>query len=560
MHSKNTRTPLLHLAALCLPHNEERTAEDLAEFWDSHVPDGLDLVALPMQCITRGESEGSLALFSRLASQARVHLVANVDIAAGDGVSNVSILYAPDGGEVGRYVKTHQLPYENFRLGDKLPIFETPIGKVGMIAGTDHYFPEIMEVMALKDVDIIVWSQAPETLRDTYLTELKMRARATDDNTFIVCSDYGPTVEYMPSYLVFHRLGQPTGRSYVINPLGDLVGATGYEPGIAVACVRPRHKRNVWHNIRGISPQPKAGVFAPICSLPPGEEAPLPQRPIRIAMACTCRARRLYQENGLPSDSLDFEYLFDMASQAAAADVDLVALGEYFYKDIPSYPQRLAALAARHNCYISTAGFGAEAPYYGFLFGRNGETVGRYDVVTDGATEFPVFDTDIGRIAMTVCRDTKQQELDRIYGLQCADIILWVTMASGPSGELLTLKHQGRAIDNGAYIVTSDHVISDPGLRNTVIDPYGYVLHASQYMREGIDVFSFVMEKQGWFDPEDLVPGFMTDWDERPQDVPRLVPAFKKNFRQVWLSCRRPELYEPIVSHDRSAHEHNRDY
>jgi predicted amidohydrolase len=547
---------LLRLAAVSLPYVADRTCKDLAAFWKFIVPDGLDLVALPMQCVTGADAESAPDCFSALAAQSEVHLIANLDLHTESGVQNTSILYGPDGAEIGRYVKSHQLPYENFALGDDLPVFETAVGKIGMIAGTDHYFPEIMEVMSLKGAEYIVHSHAPEPVRDTTIRATKLCARAMDDKAYVISAEYGPTEMYEPFHYMFHNPGGATGRSMVADPMGHIVAITPFEPGIAIATVPRRHRRNVWHDIRGISTHGDNGLFDPICSMPSWEEGPLPARPVRIGLALTPR-HRLYSVTEMNAFHLD--YLLRLARKAAVQGIDLLALGEFIFGDTSEAATRqLAALAREHNCYVSVAGFGIGRPAHALLFGRDGSIAGRYNVVTDGATEFPVFDTDIGRIAMKVCRDNRQQELDRVYGLKCADLVLWPTMAGEPTSEALALKNRGRAIDNGSHIlITTYNSEGDPSFRSILIDPYGRQLYSSTYMQEGVDLIQVVLEKQAWYDPNELGSGPMSDSPLREPAAPKLVPAFKHNFRQVLLSCRRPELYGPITTYERSAFGHH---
>ena len=539
----------LRLAAACPPFTGDRSLPDLQRFLYDSLSVAVDLLALPMRCVTSGHGEDAIAELAHLARDLATHLVANVDLvtaAVPAGRCNVSVLFDPSGAEIGRYVKTHQLPHEGYTLGRDVPVFETAIGALGMIAGTDHYFPELMEVMAMRGAEIIVWSQTPELVRDTHIAEIKMRARAIDNNAFVVAADFAPTREYLPSLLVFHNYGEATGRSYVINNLGDQIAATEYEPGIAVATTPRRHQRNVWHCIRGISNSVPGHFYASLCE--PTTATEMPTHKIKIALISPWR-NRLYgdPQTGQPVDEVDPGYLFPLARRAAETGADLVALGEYVGMK-QALIDDLRQLAAGHSCYISIAGWGTMEPYHALLIGRDGEICGDYAVVTDGVAEFPVFDTAIGRIAFKVCRDIRQQELDRIYGLKCVDLVLWPTMASAPSGELLLLKNRGRAIDNGIYIVTSHYIVSDPGLRSHVVDPYGEIIYQTPFYEEGVYTFEFTPAKQGWFNPENLVDGFLSHWDKRETDVPQRVPAFERTFRELLLRCRRPELYGPIVS------------
>ena len=70
---------------------------------------------------------------------------------------NSSVLVGPKG-YIGKYRKIHLFLNEKdiFEPGDiGLPVFETPIGKIGMLVCFDWIFPEVWRILALKKADII---------------------------------------------------------------------------------------------------------------------------------------------------------------------------------------------------------------------------------------------------------------------------------------------------------------------------------------------------------------------------------------------------------------------
>jgi predicted amidohydrolase len=72
---------------------------------------------------------------------------------------NTAILQDPSGVEIARYDKTH-LPcngeHETFSPGHDLPVFETPLGRIGMLICWDIVFPEPFAVLALKGAELIL--------------------------------------------------------------------------------------------------------------------------------------------------------------------------------------------------------------------------------------------------------------------------------------------------------------------------------------------------------------------------------------------------------------------
>ena len=75
----------------------------------------------------------------------------------GDKLYNSSVLVGPEG-YMGKYRKIHLFLNEKdiFTPGEgDLPVFDTPVGKIGMLICFDWVFPEVWRIMALKGAEII---------------------------------------------------------------------------------------------------------------------------------------------------------------------------------------------------------------------------------------------------------------------------------------------------------------------------------------------------------------------------------------------------------------------
>lgn len=119
-------------------------------------------------------------------------------------------------------------PFEEklfFNEGEKLPIFKTKHGKVGLLICYDLYFPEICKAYSLQGADIIICiSASPSTTRKYFETLLP--ARAIENTTFMIYSNIVGTQED----LVFW------GGSQAHDPLGNqLVKAVYFKESI-VTC------------------------------------------------------------------------------------------------------------------------------------------------------------------------------------------------------------------------------------------------------------------------------------------------------------------------------------
>jgi predicted amidohydrolase len=116
-----------------------------------------------------------------------------------------TVLTGPDGAEIGRYHKTHLTAEERAwaTAGDTYPVFETPFGRIGIMAGYDALFPETSRCLAAAAADIILW---PAAMRDPFERELIAVPRAADNRVALV---------------VANRLDSPyPGGSLVIPPTG----------------------------------------------------------------------------------------------------------------------------------------------------------------------------------------------------------------------------------------------------------------------------------------------------------------------------------------------------
>jgi predicted amidohydrolase len=104
-------------------------------------------------------------------------------------VYNAAVLVGPDG-YVGKYRKmylpTHSVFEEKryFRPGYQTAVFETELGKIGLIICYDIFFPEVSRLTRLKGAQLIVCISASPTTRRTFFETLTA-ARAIENTTFL---------------------------------------------------------------------------------------------------------------------------------------------------------------------------------------------------------------------------------------------------------------------------------------------------------------------------------------------------------------------------------------
>ncbi len=130
----------------------------------------LDLIVLPELALTGPVAElneinifaetldgATVKTFKELAATNEVHIVFGMIEKEGDKLYDSAILVEPKGEVVGKYRKTHLNESDKSwaTQGDEIKVFETDLGKIGIMIGYDALFPEVAGVMMVNRADII---------------------------------------------------------------------------------------------------------------------------------------------------------------------------------------------------------------------------------------------------------------------------------------------------------------------------------------------------------------------------------------------------------------------
>lgn len=152
-----------------------------------------------------------------LAQRLDIHLVAGVAERDGDTLFNSALVTGPNG-YVGTYRKAHLWDRENlfFAKGNLgFPVFETPLGKIGVVICYDGWFPETFRQLALQGAEIVCvptnWVPMPDQpASEAAMANVLHRAAAHSNGVFIACADR-----------VGVERGQPfEGQSLIVGPRG----------------------------------------------------------------------------------------------------------------------------------------------------------------------------------------------------------------------------------------------------------------------------------------------------------------------------------------------------
>ncbi|MEK5067143.1 nitrilase family protein [Sporosarcina sp. FSL K6-1508] len=193
--------------------NKEKNINKTLELIDQASGDGANLIVLPELCNTGYSFENRVDAFAHAelvpngttmdkwiakAQEKNVYIVAGITEVDGEQLFNTAVLIGPKG-FVGKYRKTHLWNTEKlfFSPGDTgYPVFETEIGRIGMLICWDIWFPEVARILSMQGADIICscnnWVFTPPPLFDesgkcmaTYLTMVA----AHTNNVFIAAAD-----------------------------------------------------------------------------------------------------------------------------------------------------------------------------------------------------------------------------------------------------------------------------------------------------------------------------------------------------------------------------------
>ncbi len=264
-----------------------------------------------------------------------------------------------------------------------------------------------------------------------------------------------------------------------------------------------------------------------------------PPRKVRIA---TTRIQpptgaTLEKNRQLTAETLD---------QAGAQHPDLVLLTENFpdrgvglpvaqtAEPIPGPTTRMYSdLARRHKMWVAASLHEADGGLIyntAVLVDREGRIAGKYrkthlamaegeNGITPGS-DYPVFDTDFGRVGMLICWDNWFPEVARALRLKGAEILLLPIAGDGVPGHWDVIS-RARALDNSVYLVASSTSAGSP---SRIVDPTGKVLAETA---QGIAVAEI-----------DLAQEFRVHWLS--------VGPADGEARSLYIKERRPDTYKGL--------------
>jgi beta-ureidopropionase len=173
---------------------------------------------------------------------------------------NSAVVIERDGSVLGKYRKTH-IPqvgpcfWEKFyfkpgNLG--YPVFDTSVGRVGLIICYDRHFPEVARELGLKGAELVFNPSATVESLSRYLWELEQPAHAVANGFWIAAINRVGTEEPLSSHRFY-------GSSYFCDPRGQIVARASEDADeVLVADLdldKAREVRNTWQFLRDRRPE-----------------------------------------------------------------------------------------------------------------------------------------------------------------------------------------------------------------------------------------------------------------------------------------------------------------
>jgi len=131
--------------------------------------------------------EDELSLLLKISEQKDIMIIAGVAEREGDDLYNSAVIIYR--GEItGKYRKTHLFPLTDekkyFKAGDRLEVFETPFGRIGILICYEVRFPELSRKLVKMGAEIIVIpAEFPKERIDHW--RVLLQARAIENQVYV---------------------------------------------------------------------------------------------------------------------------------------------------------------------------------------------------------------------------------------------------------------------------------------------------------------------------------------------------------------------------------------
>ena len=145
-------------------------------------------------------------MFTKFATDHGLYIIGGSHPVEIDGeLSNVAHLFTPSG-EVHTQEKIHISSGErrdyDIQPGDKLRVFETPLGRIGILLSYDIEFPELARLLALHGVEVLFVPFSTDEKKAYYRVRHCVQARAVENIIYVVMAGCIGNLPQVRSFLV----------------------------------------------------------------------------------------------------------------------------------------------------------------------------------------------------------------------------------------------------------------------------------------------------------------------------------------------------------------------
>jgi len=171
---------------------------------------------------------------ARVARENKLHLVAGV-IEREIGTLYCTVLFfAPDGTYLGKHRKLMPTAMERlvwgFGDGSTLPVFDTPLGRLGAVICWENYMPLLRTAMYAKNIQL--WCAPTADGRKTWIPT--MQHVALEGRCFVFsCNQFTRRRDFPRDYRAIQGDDPETiiseGGSCIVSPLGEILAGPNYE-------------------------------------------------------------------------------------------------------------------------------------------------------------------------------------------------------------------------------------------------------------------------------------------------------------------------------------------
>lgn len=170
----------------------------------------------------------------RIARDNQIYLVIGVVERDGGTLYCTVLFFAPDGAMMGKHRKVMPTALERlvwgFGDGSTLPVFDTPLGKIGAVICWENYLPLMRAAMYAKGIQIYCAPTAD--CRESWTAS--MRHIAVEGRCFVLgCNQFARRRDFPEDYNAFPGMAPDTvvsdGASCIVDPFGNFLAGPNRE-------------------------------------------------------------------------------------------------------------------------------------------------------------------------------------------------------------------------------------------------------------------------------------------------------------------------------------------